>query len=524
MKIKVLLFLTTTFLAGCTYHVDSLVDAPDADPGDFTCAREIPEGSLSTGGDDGGLCTLRAAVMEANATIAEDVIIVPSGSYQLVLPNAAGGGSLTIIEDVIIQGEGKDNTIIDGHGSGSVFYIDEDAEATINNVTIQNGNSQFGGGVYLNEGELNMTDVIIRDNFGFTGGGGLLVNTDGDTTIRRAAILSNSATGAFGGGLLNKGILKIYDSTIANNESNRAGGIYNEGNMVLRNVTVSTNTATSPQAGTGGISQNGFAVLFNVTVTNNQGIGTDAASFLGGGIQTFDGKTTVIKNSIIAGNDGGNGSNDCDGQLSGDSRNNLIGDDNGCVITSHVATYLLNVEPLLSTLSNHGGPTQTHTLLTGSPARGAGFAFPPPAINACESTDQRGVPRPQGGNDCDLGAVEITNASSYVTDLILVDAVADTDIGPLLHGQILVLDDLPAELSIRAQVSPFPGSIVFSFDDVDNFQTENISPYTLGGDSGGNFSPVTLETGEHTLTAIPFASANGGGNAGGGRTIQFEVR
>lgn len=220
---------------------------------------------------------------------------------------------------------------------------------------------------------------------------------------------------------MNKGILKIYDSTIAHNESNRVGGIYNEGNMVLRNVTVSSNSATSHQAGT-------------------------------------------------------------------------------------------------------GGPTQTHTLLTGSPARGAGFAFPPPAVDACESTDQRGVPRPQGGNNCDIGAVEITNANSYVTDFILVDAVTDTDIRPLLHGDILVLDDLPAELSIRAQVSPFSGSIVFSVDEDDNFQTENVSPYALGGDSDGDFSPVLLETGEYDLSAIPFANENGGGNAGGGRTIPFEVR
>jgi hypothetical protein len=44
-------------------RVDSTADAPDADPGDGVCARAAPPG-----GTGQGLCTLRAAVMEANAT------------------------------------------------------------------------------------------------------------------------------------------------------------------------------------------------------------------------------------------------------------------------------------------------------------------------------------------------------------------------------------------------------------------------------------------------------------------------
>ena len=102
--------------------------------------------------------------------------------------------------------------------------------------------------------------------------------------------------------------------------------------MGLRSTTVSGNLAHSPNAGVGGISQNGFAVLYNVTLTNNTGVGNNSGSFRGGGIQTTSGKTTVVKNSIIAGNHGGIGPNDCVGQLSGDSKYNLIGDTNGCTI------------------------------------------------------------------------------------------------------------------------------------------------------------------------------------------------
>src|SRR5207237_5019111 len=132
------------------------------------------------------------------------------------------------------------------------------------------------------------------------------------------------------------------------------GGVRNEGQMNLRNTTVSGNVAKSPEAGTGGVSQNGFAVLYNVTVTNNTGVGNNAGSFRGGGIQTSAGEITVLKNSIIAGNHGGTGPDDCVGQLSGDSKYNLIGDTNGCVIPSYVATYLLNVDPKLGAFGTNG--------------------------------------------------------------------------------------------------------------------------------------------------------------------------
>jgi hypothetical protein len=51
-------------------------------------------------------------------------------------------------------------------------------------------------------------------------------------------------------------------------------------------------------------------------------------------------------------------------------------------------------------LQDHGGPTQTHALVPGSPALDAS-----PADADCPPTDQRGVPRPQGPR-CDIGAVE----------------------------------------------------------------------------------------------------------------------
>jgi hypothetical protein len=68
----------------------------------------------------------------------------------------------------------------------------------------------------------------------------------------------------------------------------------------------------------------------------------------------------------------------------------------------------LLASPTLGPLQNNGGPTQTHALLTGSPAINAGN----PSgcrdnLGAPIATDQRGFPRPSNGTLCDIGAYEL---------------------------------------------------------------------------------------------------------------------
>lgn len=504
-----------TLLPGC-YAVNSTIDAVDANPGDGVCARAPARGEAAR-----NLCTLRAAVMEANAGPFRATIMVPAGTYNLDLPTASGGGALLITRGVKIQGSGAALTIVEQTVGDAVIKIEGGSNVEINLLTVQGGDSQSGGGIRIGAGTVEMEDLVVRDNFAFTGGGGLLVEAGSVARVRRSTIMDNMATGAFGGGIWNQGELWVYDSTINGNDSNRAGGIRNSGNMNLRNVTVSGNTAHSPDAGVGGISQNGFAVLNNVTVTNNTGAGNQAGSFRGGGIQTSAGELTVMKNSIVAGNDGGIGPDDCVGALTPDSKYNLIGDVSACVITSFLWTYQLGVDPDLGSLANNGGPTISHLPLAGSPARDSAYNFPPPAIDACQARDQRGVPRPQGAGTCDRGAVEYTPASLFVTGFVLVNAATDVDIQPLRNDDVLVRSLLPPSLSIRAVVTGATGSVHFDFDGIQ--RNENVAPYSLGGDVSGNYTPVALSAGEHTLIAIPYSNAGGTGAAGGAMEIKFSM-
>lgn len=505
-------FLTLLVLGvatGCTFQVDSFLDSPDGNPGDFIC-------------DTGtGICTLRAAVMEANAAPTADTILIPQGTYNLNLPIASGGGRLEIINSVTLQGSGKDDVIINQTVSDAVIQV-MGGDVAINNLTLQGGDSQAGGGIRIEDGVVAITDVVIRENVGFTGGGGLLVNVDGEATVTRVAIRDNSATGAFGGGIWNLGTLWVFESEVTDNQSNRAGGIHNSGILNLRNVTVSGNTANSPEAGVGGISQTEFAVLNNVTVTENTGVGNDPGTFRGGGIQTSMDATTVIKNSIVANNQGGTGPDDCVGPLTPDSKYNLIGNSEGCVISSFVSTYFLDVPANLGPLTFNGGPTRTHLTGSSSLARDSAYPFPPPAIDACQSHDQRGVPRPEGAGNCDMGAVEYTDSVQYVTGFELVDADTNTDLGPLLHGDTLDLGALPPALTIRAAVGT-AGSVVFDYDDTEAIQTENNAPFALAGDVSGDYAPFEFTAGEHSIRATPYLSDGGIGAAGGSWHITFKV-
>ena len=87
------------------FIVDTTVDAADANPGDGVC-------------DDGaGNCTLRAAIMEANAVPGAATITLPAGTYP--------GGSLAILDDLTISGAGAATTIVDGGGLDRVFQVVE---------------------------------------------------------------------------------------------------------------------------------------------------------------------------------------------------------------------------------------------------------------------------------------------------------------------------------------------------------------------------------------------------------------
>lgn len=362
------------------FTVNTTEDAVDAVPMDGLCATAS------------GSCSLRAAIMEANALPGLDTIDVPAGTYLLTLagPDEDDGltGDLDINDDVTIRGAGPGVTILDGNGLDRIF--DVLAPTTITGMTIRNGNPGTGptghhGGAIFNGDFLALKDVVITGNAAEMVGGGIA--NIGDLTLSDATVSGNTA-GTRGGGIDNAGAARLIAVTVSGNTAPSGGGIASDGDdFSLTNVTVSGNTASASGAG---LDIEFTASLTNVTVSAN------TAPF-GGGIANFG--TATLRNVITAGNGGG----DCGGPVSVTSAGHNLDGDGSCTLTG--MGDLAAVDPRLAPLADNGGPTETHALLDGSPAIDAGGDCPPPA------TDQRGDPRPTDGDGdgtaaCDIGAYE----------------------------------------------------------------------------------------------------------------------
>lgn len=114
-----------------TFNVNSTADAVDINPGNGVCATSS------------NVCTLRAAIQEANALAGEDVITLPAGTYTLTITGEneedAATGDLDIHGNVTINGGTANTTIIDGGAIDRVFDIRNPYSVTFTNLTIQNG-------------------------------------------------------------------------------------------------------------------------------------------------------------------------------------------------------------------------------------------------------------------------------------------------------------------------------------------------------------------------------------------------
>ncbi|MFI5455434.1 MAG: beta strand repeat-containing protein [Isosphaerales bacterium] len=234
-----------------------------------------------------------------------------------------------------------------------------------------------------------ISGLTITNGYSYEGGA---VYNDGRLVLTNVTISGNSSgdTGVVSNAPF--ATATLTNDTIA---GNGGGGFFNFGTGTLTNATISGNT------GHGGVyNWTGATVtLTNATISGNTGYGAvynngtatlsnTTISGNSGGV-TNDGGTVTLDNTILANNDGGDLSGY--GNLSGS--NDLIGDGSGLA----TLTNSVSGNPLLAPLGNYGGSTQTMALLPGSPAIDAGSA----TITGVTvpTTDQRGQGR--------VGAVDI---------------------------------------------------------------------------------------------------------------------
>ena len=417
------------------FTVNSFDDDVDGNIGDGICA------TLQ------GVCTLRAAIQEANSSYDAAVIHLPSGTYRLSIPGRAEDksvtGDLDITSPLTLLGSGSEATIIDGGGLDRVLDVGENAHpgtaVTIAHLTIRGGNDNgdnapagmrirsykvtleddivsdnFGEGIGIDKGALILKNSVIKNNTS-VGVGGIRA-TSSSLLIAESTISENK--GAWGG-IASDTWINVVNSTISGNKGSAGpGGLRLSGSATITNSTISSNVGSE---GAAIWINNGNLIIINSTIVANQasGNGSDWRSGAAGGIFFKGDKGSVIlTHTILAENISSTESSNCFGTLLSMGYN-LIDKLDGCHFIP-AETDLINTQPLLRPLQNNGGAAFTHAPLPNSPAidggspRGCTYRDQTPLLR-----DQRNHSRPFDGNGdgiavCDIGAVEYDGTSPAV--------------------------------------------------------------------------------------------------------------
>ena len=403
-------------------------------------------GDHATGACTRADCTLREAVIAANARTGPDTVLLRGGRvYGLALAGAgenfAATGDLDTIDTLAIRtakprrGRRARPATIDGNDLDRVLHAL--GSLSITRLVIRDGTAEnaldSGGGIYSEGAPVRILRSVVRDNVAAEQGGGVHIDAStppGTLTILRSVITANSALGNGGGGVsVDGGVTTVIrSSTISANQSaNVAGGLrQSDGTLSITSSTVSGNTADNTGGGIrfsggteaainmknvtlegnrsdsdgGGIRiSSGSANLTSVTIIRN----TITGSGDGGGLQEDSSEPINVKSSVIARNTIGTGSGtDCfsNGGLTSGGHN-LIG-----VLASPCDGFtgtgdFSSGDPLLGALRNNGGPTKTACPQAGSPVINKGAPDAPkrdqrgrkrvglPDVGACERTPRK---------------------------------------------------------------------------------------------------------------------------------------
>jgi CSLREA domain-containing protein len=446
--------------------------------------------------DDGSCdskdCTLREAV---NLSTSGDSINFASSiaGSTIILTS-----ELTIDKDLVIVNKNLISTItISGSDTTRLFYVNYNKSLTLRNLILVDGlGSSSGGAVYNDTGNVTIEKCQFEsNNTTAAGSGGALYNdNDGAMDVHRSTFTNN--TGKRGGAIWNYGSLTVTDSTFENNSAEeRGGGIYNNLNadgLTIENSTFTGNTTTD--YGGGAIYNEAQA---QATITNSTFYGNSAGGS-GGGIYSYSLTYNVITNSTffdnggsISGEGGGlhimgtlfiyntiiansTGGYDCwwnyiDSPI---SIRNLI--TNNAPSPNSCGTPYLTSGPMLQSLADNGGYTETMALMSASPAINAGHAV------HCPDVDQRSLARPQGSG-CDIGAYEY----DYPPE-VLSSKTADPN--PTSEGEV--------HFTVMFN-EPVTGVDIDDFD----LTTDGINGAEITGASGADdIYSVTVDTGRGTGT------------------------
>jgi len=225
----------------------------------------------------------------------------PCLTIQVAVGKAASGDTITIAAGVYHENVDivdKNLTLVGA--SAATTIIDGGGISITSNVNASRLTIRKGGGVFIETtGVVQLSDLIISNN---TRG----IFNFGNLTVRDTTIDGNDGAVSVGGGLWNRlgAQATLTNVTISHNKARfDGGGVMNSGTLSLSNAVVSSNvvsetTAPAADGEGGGINNDGTLALTNAFVSNN------SAAYGGGGIAntghaimsalTISGNTAII--------------------------------------------------------------------------------------------------------------------------------------------------------------------------------------------------------------------------------------
>jgi len=229
-----------------SFQVNLRTDLPDDNPGDGVC-RAIQTTDKERRFD----CSLRAAIMEANAWPGADKIVLGFGTYRLTrsgysAETAGAAGDLDIVDKLQIFGKGKTLTTIDASNLGDrIFDIHGPGVVTMEKMTL-NGGTAMGG---------------PRDNYSYS---------TNDQTEELSCPVVKPADEADGGAILNRGaIVQLKDMFFENNRALCDGGaIESVGDAIM--VMTGCDFAYNTAIGNGGAVENDEDSIMTITTADFQ--------------------------------------------------------------------------------------------------------------------------------------------------------------------------------------------------------------------------------------------------------------
>ena len=320
-----------------------------------------------------GTGSLRQAVLDA---VDGDEIIFTDALFDSTLVLES---QINISRDIQITGIEGNVITLDGNNLTRHFTVSSGAIVVISNLTLVNGRSSTGGAINNLSGNLTLINSMLVNNTS-TGNGGAIDNNSASSLALMNTTVSNNSTSTFGGAINNPGNLIIRNSTLSNNVSGFDGGAITNlgGTLDITHSTVINNTATNCGGGIGNIGT--VDNIQNTIVAGNSGnTGQEFCSLVGpGAIVSTGGNFIGQQESTPNGNTMGafNQPNDQFGQEGNP------------------------IDPVLSELADHGGPTLVHLPLENSPVLNAGLNS-----EDVSDTDQRGFSRVV--DNVDIGSVEV---------------------------------------------------------------------------------------------------------------------